>query len=98
MLVGFAEVSIRHDHVEGTRSAPVPYLEGWYVRSGYRGRGIGSGILGYVEEWAIGRGFSELASDTDPDNAVSIRLHAQLGFREVGRSIHFVKPLNRHRA
>ena len=30
-LVGFAEVSIRNDHVEGTTISPVPYLEGWYV-------------------------------------------------------------------
>src|SRR5215471_10679001 len=30
-LCGFAEVSIRHDHVEGTSSVPVAYLEGWYV-------------------------------------------------------------------
>jgi aminoglycoside 6'-N-acetyltransferase I len=30
-VVGLAEVSIRQDHVEGTSSAPVPYLEGWYV-------------------------------------------------------------------
>src|SRR5262245_55120741 len=30
-LVGFAEISIRRDHVEGTSEVPVPYLEGWYV-------------------------------------------------------------------
>jgi aminoglycoside 6'-N-acetyltransferase I len=30
-VVGLAEVSIRRDHVEGTSSAPVPYLKGWYV-------------------------------------------------------------------
>jgi aminoglycoside 6'-N-acetyltransferase I len=28
-VVGFAEISIRRDHVEGTASAPVPYLEAW---------------------------------------------------------------------
>src|SRR4051812_31863361 len=64
-LVGFAEVSIRVDHVEGTRAAPVPYLEGWYVRPNHRGVGIGRGLLDWVERWALDRGFAELASDAE---------------------------------
>jgi aminoglycoside 6'-N-acetyltransferase I len=38
-LTGFAEVSVRSDHVEGTVSSPVPYLEGWYVQPAHRGQG-----------------------------------------------------------
>jgi aminoglycoside 6'-N-acetyltransferase I len=57
LLVGFAEVSLRKDHVEGTQSVPVPYLEGWFVRANYRGRGIGRGLLNFVERWAVARGF-----------------------------------------
>jgi aminoglycoside 6'-N-acetyltransferase I len=90
---GFAEVSIRADHVEGTSISPVPYLEGWYVRPGYRSGGIGSKLVRFVETWALDRGFAELASDTEPENETSIAIHGKLGFREVGRSVHFVKRL-----
>jgi aminoglycoside 6'-N-acetyltransferase I len=92
-LAGFAEVSLRHDHVEGTRSSPVPYLEGWFVLPEHRQRGIGRGLLGFVERWAVGRGFDELASDAETGNLQGIQLHAKLGFTEVGRTVHFVKPL-----
>ena len=94
-MVGFAEISIRRDHVEGTASAPVPYLEGWFVKEASRGQGIGRALMDFVEEWARGRGYTELASDAEVDNDKSIRLHGALGFRETGRSVHFVKPLKR---
>lgn len=90
---GFAEVSIRNDHVEGTSSAPVPYLEGWYVREAHRGAGIGRALIDFVEQWGRSRGFAELASDAELDNTLSIKLHARLGFREVGRTVHFVKHI-----
>lgn len=90
---GFAEVSIRADHVEGTSIAPVPYLEGWYVREAHRGSGVGRALIHFVEQWARSRGFSELASDAELENTLSITLHAQLGFREIGRSVHFVKRI-----
>ena len=92
-LVGFAEVSIRRDHVEGTSHSPVPYLEGWYVREAFRDKGIGSGLLSYVEEWAVSKGYRQLASDAELVNTLSIDLHRRLGFSEVGRSVHFVKGL-----
>ena len=92
-LAGFAEVSVRSDHVEGTVSAPVPYLEGWFVRPAVRGHGVGRALLSFVEQWAVSEGFCELASDAELSNGHSIRLHTMLGFREAGRSVHFVKTL-----
>jgi aminoglycoside 6'-N-acetyltransferase I len=92
-LVGFAEVSIRADHVEGTSIAPVPYLEGWYVSDVHRGQGIGRALLAFVEEWSARNGYRELASDAALDDEKSIRLQAMLGFQEVGRTVHFVKSL-----
>jgi aminoglycoside 6'-N-acetyltransferase I len=94
-LIGFAEVSVRHDHVEGTSAAPVPYLEGWYVRTAHRGQGVGRRLLAFVERWAIDRGYGEIASEAEIQNGQSIRLHRSLGFTEVGRSVHFVKKLAR---
>lgn len=39
--VGFAEVRLRHDHVNGTGSSPVGFLEGWYVTPQWQGRAVG---------------------------------------------------------
>jgi aminoglycoside 6'-N-acetyltransferase I len=97
-IVGFAEISIRRDHVEGTLSAPVPYLEGWYVIPGQRRRGIGRALIKSAESWALEAGFLELASDAESDNHDGIQAHRDLGFREVGRSVHFVRPLGTLRA
>jgi aminoglycoside 6'-N-acetyltransferase I len=93
--VGLAEVSIRRDHVEGTSSAPVAYLEGWYVAPAYRQQGVGHALIRAAEEWALRTGFSELASDAEADNRASISAHLAIGFREVGRSVHFVRSLRR---
>lgn len=91
--VGFAELSIRQDHVEGTGSSPVPYLEGWYVAHANRGKGIGILLLTFVEKWSREQGHVEMASDAEIDNHESIRLHMARGFTEVGRTVHFVKKL-----
>jgi aminoglycoside 6'-N-acetyltransferase I len=92
-VVGFAEISIRLDHVEGTASAPIPYLEAWYVVPSHRRKGIGRALIQSVESWASGAGFSELASDAECDNHDAVQAHRALGFREVGRSVHFVRRL-----
>lgn len=91
--LGFAEISIRRDHVEGTCSAPVPYLEGWYVDPNHRNRGVGRALIDAAERWALEAGFTELASDAEIANDEGIRVHLKLGFREVGRSVHFVRAL-----
>ena len=92
-LAGFAEVSVRSDHVDGTVHSPVAYLEGWFVRPAKRGCGVGRALIAFAEQWAISKGFSELASDAELENSQSIAVHAVLGFREVGRNVHFVKNL-----
>ena len=92
-LVGFAEISIRSDHVEGTKNSPVPYLEGWYVDPDFRGKGIGKALIKAAEEFALEKGFTELASDTEIGNNTSIEIHKKTGFTEVGRSVHFVKSI-----
>jgi len=92
-VIGFAEVSVRHDHVEGASISPVPYLEGWFVQEAFRGQGVGRLLLEAVERWATSRGYTELASDAELDNSVSIRLHHRLGFDEIGRNVSFLKRL-----
>ena len=92
-LIGFAEISIRSDHVEGTAESPVPYLEGWYVDADYRSEGIGTSLIRAAEEFALLAGFKELASDAELANTTSIKIHKKIGFREVERTVHFVKSL-----
>jgi aminoglycoside 6'-N-acetyltransferase I len=94
-LLGFAEVSLRHDHVDGASISPVPYLEGWFVEPGFRGRGVGRALIAAVEQWAIAKGFTELASDAELSNTRSIELHARLGFAEVERNVTCLKKLAR---
>ena len=92
-LGGFAEVSVRRDHVEGTTVAPVAYLEGWYVEPGLRGGGVGRRLLAAVERWAVTQGFRELASDAGSADQPAIEAHLRCGFQEVGRSVQFIKPV-----
>jgi len=91
-VVGFAEVGTR-SVADGCESSPVAYLEGWYVDSGMRRRGIGAALVQAAEDWARGRGFRELASDAELANTLSQQAHGALGFKEVGRSVLYVKAL-----
>ena len=93
-LAGFAEVSLRQDHVDGASISPVPYLEGWFVEPRFRKQGIGRALMNAVERWAISRGYTELASDAELENSLSIRLHKRLGFLEVDRNVTFLKKLS----
>ena len=92
-LIGFAEISIRHEHVEGASINPIPYLEGWFVDKRFRKKGIGRRLISAAEEWSKQQGFTEFASDTDVGNQTSIIIHTSLGFTEVGRNVQFLKSL-----
>lgn len=95
-LIGFAEISIRRDHVAGTTSTPIPYLEGWYVAPAFRRQGIGKALIRSAEEFALQAGFRELASDTEINNHSSVESHRCLGFIEVETTVHFLKPLTQN--
>lgn len=91
-VIGFIELNIRN-FAEGSRSAAVPYVEGWFVHKHFRRQGIGSALMNYAEDWAQQLGYQELASDTELDNAYSIALHNKLGFTETERVVCFLKRL-----
>jgi aminoglycoside 6'-N-acetyltransferase I len=90
--IGLTEARIR-DYGEGCETSPVGYLEGWFVQEEYRGKGIVGIMTQAAENWARGKGCTEMASDTWLDNEPSIRAHIKLGYDEVERLVHFVKKL-----
>jgi aminoglycoside 6'-N-acetyltransferase I len=96
-LCGFAELSIRRDHVDGASAVPVAYLEGWYVDADVRRHGVGRRLLQAAEKWAADRGLKELASDAELNNQGSIEAHVSCGFAETCRAVHFIKPIGLHR-
>lgn len=91
--VGFAQCQLRYDYVEGTSSSPVGYLEGIFVKEGYRRKGYAKELLSECEKWAKEKGRKEFASDCETDNDSSFRFHTALGFDEANRIICFTKKL-----
>lgn len=91
-LAGFVEIGSRN-YAEGCKTSPVAYLEGWYVDPDVRRTGLGTTLLKVAETWAREHGFSEIASDTELGNEVSLQAHTASGFEEVERQICFRKRL-----
>lgn len=91
-LAGFLEASIR-PFVDDCSSENVGYLEGWYVEPDFRRSGIGRNLVDAAEEWARARGCTEMASDAELGNLISIAAHTDLGYEETSRLVHFRKAL-----
>lgn len=92
-LCGFVEIGSR-TYAEGCESTPVAYLEGWYVDPAVRRTGIGGELVRAAEAWAVAHGYSEMASDTELANDISLKAHLALGYDEVERQICFRKRLS----
>ena len=91
---GIAQCELRTDYVEGTASSPVGYLEGIFLLPEFRGQGLSALLLKACETWAKEKGCREFASDCELENETSIAFHKRSGFKEAGRIVCFVKPLN----
>jgi aminoglycoside 6'-N-acetyltransferase I len=91
-LVGFLEASIR-PMAEDCETDNVGYLEGWYVEESARRAGLGRALVAFAEEWARQHGCSEMASDAEVGNDVSLTAHQKLGYQETSRLVHLRKEL-----
>jgi aminoglycoside 6'-N-acetyltransferase I len=91
-VCGFAEARVR-PFANGVDESPCAFLEGWWVDEDIRRAGVGSALLAAVEDWARGRGFTELGSDALLDNTLGQQAHLGLGFEERERVICFCKRL-----
>jgi len=90
--VGMIEAHLR-ESAEGCFSSPVGYIEAWFVDESLRGKGVAGTLTDAAENWARGKGCTDMASDTWLDNETSIRAHAKMGYIEVERLVHFIKRL-----
>lgn len=91
-LIGFAQCQLRNDYVEGTKTSPVGYLEGIFIKEGYH-KGYAKELLAECEAWAKNNGCKEFASDCEIDNIGSFQFHKAMSFTEANRIICFVKKL-----
>jgi aminoglycoside 6'-N-acetyltransferase I len=91
-LVGFLEASIR-PFVEDCHTDHVGYLEGWFVEPGFRRYGIGRDLVRGAERWARKKGCTEMASDAEIGNDLSLQAHLKLGYAETSRLVHLRKEL-----
>lgn len=90
---GFISFSLR-PWAEGCVSTPVPYIEGWWVAPDLRSSGVGRALMTAVEDWCRAHAFTELGSDVETDNSVSLEAHAALGFEPTMQLQFFRKNLN----
>ncbi|WP_430883250.1 aminoglycoside 6'-N-acetyltransferase [Fusibacter sp. JL216-2] len=91
--IGFIQLSIRNDYVEGTTSSPVAYIEGLYVEAAHRKTGVANELVEYAKSWGQSIGCIEMASDCEIENKASIDFHKRIGFHEANRIVCFVKPI-----
>lgn len=91
-LVGFIELSI-HETALGCKTKNVGFIEGWYVKSEYRQRGIGKLLVAKGEAWAIDNECKEMASDTTERYPISPIAHKSLGYEEVDTPLNYRKSL-----
>jgi len=90
--VGFAELAIRK-YANGCTTAPVPFLEGIWVKAEFRRAGIGTRLVEHVGAFAARHGFCEMGSDTEIANRNSRRAHLGWGFSETETVVYFRKTL-----
>ena len=91
-LIGFLEASIR-PFVEDCETDHVGYLEGWFVEKEFRKLGVGRELVRQAEAWARDKGCTEMASDAEIGNDLSLRAHLNLGYKETSRLVHLRKDL-----
>jgi aminoglycoside 6'-N-acetyltransferase I len=92
-VIGFLELDYRK-YAPGCTSSPVPFIEGWCVEPAHQGQGIGRALVEAAEAWARAAGHSEIASDTELENANGIAAHLALGYEEVERAVYFRRSLS----
>ncbi|MBU5592783.1 GNAT family N-acetyltransferase [Clostridium sp. MSJ-4] len=92
-FIGFNQVSIRYDYVEGSNTRPVGFIEGIFVKEGYRLKGVAKSLVRNGEKWAKAKGCTEMGSDVELHNVDSYNFHKSIGYTEMNRIICFLKDI-----
>lgn len=93
--VGFIELSVRTDYVNGCDTSPVAFVEGLWTAPQARHAGVGRALMDYALAWARTRKLTELASDTPLANTESQQAHLAMGFEETERVVYYRKIVPR---
>ena len=89
--VGYINLSIRSDYVNGTDESPVAFVEAIFVLPEYRKQNIARKLIEHAEVFARQKGLKQLASDCLLENTASAKFHESCGFTETERVIYFMK-------
>lgn len=92
-LLGFMNLSIRNDYVEGSSSNGVGYLEGIYVCKQYRRNQIAYRLVKHAMAYFKKLGLTEFGSDTEIENQMSQIFHKAVGFNEVNTIKHYIMKI-----
>ena len=92
--IAFVNVSIRFDYVQGSSTSSIGYVEGIYVDPKYRKQGLARELIKITEQWVVKKGCVELGSDAELKNIDSQKFHKKLGFKEVNRTVNFIKIID----
>lgn len=93
VLIGFIQLSVRHDYVNGTDSSPVGFIEGIYVLPNHRKKGVAKQLVEYVSNVLRKKNITEIASDALLENTLSHEFHKSVGFVETERVVYFHKKI-----
>jgi GNAT superfamily N-acetyltransferase len=75
---GYALIREAKDFEQHTHYA---YLGFMYVKPEHRGKGINQAILKALQQWAAGRGLTEIRLQVYDDNAAAVRAYEKAGFK-----------------
>lgn len=92
-FIAFIHIGMRSDYVEGATECPVVYIEAMYVKPAFQKSGVGRMLVKQAETWSRQKGCTQIASDTEIDNAAAVSFHGKVGFEEVNRVVCFIKNL-----
>ena len=91
--LGFINLALRHDYVQGSSSSPVGYVEGIFVKPKYRKQGVAKELVKQGEKWAKKQGCKELGSDAKLSNIGSQKFHKNLGFKKADVIVHYIRKI-----
>jgi ribosomal protein S18 acetylase RimI-like enzyme len=92
-VAGMLEVQVLDEPRAGSMTAHVPTARlAIAVRGGRRGRGAGTALMAFVDQWATEQGCRRLILDTAAANSGALRFYRRLGYRTYGLLLR--KPLD----